>query len=370
MRIASVRAVTVRIPLETPVVLGGGLRINEREYLLVALAAEGGLTGVGWSYTRGGDLAGVVRRNLRGLIEGRDVLAIAPLWEAMYHATRYIGRGGMVMRAMSAVDLALWDLAGQIAGRPVHALLGGHRIDVPVLMAGMYYTEGRRPEDDAREACGYTDRGFRMVKLMGGAAPFEVDLARVKAVRRAVGDEVRVALDVNGAWQGISEAAGHTRALADLGVAFVEEPVLTEDLEGLRALTSAASVPIACGEIDSGRWAFRELIGAGVDILRPDATVVGGISEWLKVHAMASTWGRAIIPHDFPYVHIHLAAGLPGVDAVEYVTTAGGISNFHHLVRSPLEPRNGMLTAPAAPGLGLTMDWDAVERFAVREDAI
>jgi L-alanine-DL-glutamate epimerase-like enolase superfamily enzyme len=367
VRIATVRAVTVRIPLEVPVALGGGVRITEREYLLVALTAENGLTGVGWSYTRGGDLAGVVRRNLRGLVEGRDALAIEPLWETMYHATRYIGRSGMVMRAISAVDVALWDLLGQIQGRPVHALLGGHRTEVPVLMAGMYYTEGRRPDDDAREAAAYAGQGFRMVKLMGGAAPFEVDLARVKAVRSAVGGGVQVALDVNGAWQGMPEAAGYTRALADFGVAFVEEPVLTEDLEGLRALTAASSAPIACGEVDSGRWAFRELIGAGVDILRPDATVVGGISEWVKVHTVALARRRAVLPHDFPYVHVHLAAGLPGVDAVEFVTTAGGISNFHRLVRVALEPRNGMLTAPAAPGLGLTIDWAAVDRYAVRE---
>lgn len=367
MRVATVRAVTVRIPLKAPVALGGGLRISEREYLLVTLTTDNGLTGVGWSYTRGGDLAGVVRRNLRGLVEGAEVLGIEALWETMYHATRYIGRGGMVMRAISAVDLAMWDLAGQIQGRPVHALLGGHRTEVPVLMAGMYFAEGRRPDDDAREAAAYADQGFRMIKLMGGAAPFEVDLARVKAVRGAVGDGVRVALDVNGAWQGVPAAAGYTRALADVGVAFVEEPVLTEDLEGLRALTAAASAPIACGEVDSGRWAFRELIGAGVDILRPDATVVGGISEWVKVHAIASARHRAVLPHDFPYVHIHLAAGLPGVDAVECVTTAGGISNFHRLVHAPLEPRNGMLTAPAAPGLGLTMNWDAVERYAVQE---
>jgi D-arabinonate dehydratase len=194
VRIASVRALTVRIPLESPVVLGGGLRISEREYLLVALADEAGRVGVGWSYTRGGDLAGVVRQNLRGLLEGADVLATDALWDAMYGATRYIGRAGMVMRAISAVDLALWDLRGQIAGRPLHALLGGHRTDAPVLMAGMYYTAGRRPDDDAREAAAYADRGLRMVKLMGGAAPFDVDLARVRAVRGAVGDEVGVAL--------------------------------------------------------------------------------------------------------------------------------------------------------------------------------
>lgn len=369
MRILTVRALTLRIPLEIPVVLGSGLRIAEREYLLVALTTETGLTGVGWSYTRGGDLAGVVRRNLQPLIEGQDALATERLWEAMYHATRYIGRGGMVMRALSAVDVALWDLKGQAVDLPLHVLLGGYRPVVPVLMAGMYYTEGRRPDDDAREAAAYAEQGFRLIKLMGGAAPFAVDLARVKAVRRAVGDEVRVAIDVNGAWQDAETAAGYSRALVDEGVAFVEEPMLTENLPGLRAFCEASPVPVASGETDSGRWAFRELIGAGIDILRPDATVAGGISEWLKVHALAAAWGRAVIPHDFPHVHIHLAAGLAGVDAVEWVTTAGGISNFHYLARAPLQPRGGMLAAPTEPGLGLTLDWDAVERYAVRGDA-
>lgn len=364
MRIKTVQAITLSIPLEFPVVLGGGLRISEREYLLVLLTTDAGLTGVGWSYTRGGDLAGAVRRNLQSLIEGEDPLQTERLWETMYLATRYIGRSGLVMRALSAVDIALWDLKAQAAGLPLSTLLGGYRTEVPILMAGMYYTEGRRPGDDAREAAAYAEAGCRTIKLMGGAAPFATDLARVRAVRQAVGPEVRIALDVNGAWREPKVAAGHARALADLDVAFVEEPVPSEDLPLLRTLCSVSPVPVAAGEAESGRWAFRELIASGVDILRPDATVVGGISEWLKVHAMATTWGRTVIPHDFPYVHIHLAAGLAGVGAVEFVTTAGGISNFHAIVREPLRPRSGVVAVPAGPGLGLTLDRAAIERYA------
>ena len=364
MRISTVRAMTLSIPLESPVVLGGGLRITEREYLLVALVTDTGLTGVGWSYTRGGDLAGAVRRNLQPLVEGENPLEAERLWEKMYLATRFIGRSGLVMRALSAVDIALWDLKGQVTGLPLSTLLGGYRTEVPVLMAGMYYTEGRRSGDDAREAAGYAEAGFRMIKLMGGAAPFATDLARVRAVRQAVGPEVRIALDVNGAWREPKVAAGYARALAELDVAFIEEPIPTENLPALRALCAASPVPIAAGEVESGRWTFRELIASGVDILRPDATVVGGISEWLKVHAMATAWGRTVIPHDFPYVHIHLAAGVAGVDAVEFVTTAGGISNFHAIVRDPLRPRDGLVSAPSGPGLGVTLDWAAVERYA------
>ncbi len=364
MRITTVRAMTLTIPLDAPVVLGGGLRITEREYLLVVLITDTGLTGVGWSYTRGGDLAGVVRRNLQPLMEGENPLDGERLWEKMYQATRFIGRSGLVMRALSAIDIALWDLKAQAAGLPLSVLLGGYRTEVPVLMAGMYYTEGRRPGDDAREAGGYAEQGFRAIKVMGGAAPFATDLARLRAVRRAVGPEVRIALDVNGAWREPKVAAGYARTLADLDVAFIEEPIQTENLPALRALCAASPVPIAAGEAESGRWALRELIVSGVDVLRPDATVVGGISEWLKVHAAATAWGRTVIPHDFPYVHVHLAAGQAGADAVEFVTTAGGISNFHMLVRDPLRPRGGVVSAPSGPGLGVIWDWPAVERYA------
>ncbi|MGQ0571133.1 MAG: mandelate racemase/muconate lactonizing enzyme family protein [Armatimonadota bacterium] len=370
MRIEAVRAATLRIPLDAPVIVGGGLRISEREYLLVALTTDAGMTGVGWSFTRGMDLAHVARRHFLPLLEGEDPLEIERLWEKMDLAAHGLaadaaGLIGSARRVLSALDIALWDLKGQVAGLPLHRLLGGYRTEVPVLMAGMYYTAGRRPEDDTREAAGYVEQGFRMLKMMGGVAPFAEDLARVRAVREAVGSSVRIALDVNGAWRDQQEATANARALADLDVAFVEEPLPAEDLSALQALTAASPVPIAMGETASGRRVFRDLITGGAHILRPDATVVGGISEWMKVHAMAVTWSVRVIPHYFPDVHIHMAAAFVGVEGVECVTTAGGISNFHYLVREPLRPSRGVLRAPGDPGLGLHLDWAAVERYTV-----
>ncbi len=363
MRIQTVRAATLRIPLETPVIVGGGLCIAEREYFLVTLDTDAGLRGVGWSFTRGADLASAVRR-LRPVLEGEDSMEIERLWERMTANGLPPSTRGVTMRAVSAIDIALWDIKGQVTGFPLHRLLGGYRTEVPVLMAGMYYTPGRRPEDDAREAALLRDEGFRLVKMMGGAAPFAEDLERVRAVRRALGPHVGIALDVNGAWTDHTVAAAHARALADLNVAFIEEPLPAEDRAGLAALVAEATVPIAAGETFHERRAFRDLVAGGA-ILRPDATVVGGISEWMKVHALGVTWRLRVIPHYFPEVHIHLAAAFAGVEAVECVTTVGDISNFHRIIRDPMHPASGVLRAPQDPGLGLQLDWTAVERYTV-----
>ncbi len=368
MRITAVGRTILRIPLETPVLVGSGLRITEREYLLVAIDTDTGLRGVGWSFTRGGDLAGEVQR-LQPLLDGEDPLEVERLWERMAGAHPAASARGTTMRALSALDTALWDIKGQAAGLPLHRLFGGCRTNVQVLMAGMYYTAGRRPDDDAREAAVFAGQGFRAVKMMGGAAPFSEDLERMRAVRRVLGHDVRIGLDVNGAWTDPAQAVAHTRALAELDVAFVEEPLPAGDITGLRTVAAGSPVPLAVGETVDDRQAFRELVVNGVAILRPDATVVGGISEWLKVCGLGLTAGLRIIPHYFPEVHIHMAAAFAGVEAVEYVTTAGGISNFHRIVREPIRPDRGVVRAPSAPGLGLELDWDAVERFAVKRYA-
>lgn len=363
MRIQTVGAATLRIPMETPVIVGGGRRIAEREYLLVTLDTDAGLRGLGWSFTRGADLASAVR-GLRPVLEGEDPLEIERLWERMTANGSSPATRGVTRRAVSAIDIALWDIKGQVAGLPLHRLLGGYRTDVPVLMAGMYYTPGRLPKDDAREAALLREQGFRMVKMMGGAAPFADDLERVRAVRRALGPDVGIALDVNGAWTDHTVAAAHARALSDLDVAFIEEPLPAEDRAGLAALVAESAVPIAAGETLHERQAFRDLVAGGA-ILRPDATVVGGISEWMKVHALGVTSGLRVIPHYFPEVHIHLAAAFAGVEAVECVTTVGDISNFHRIVRDPVRPTSGVLRAPQGPGLGLQLNWAAVERYTV-----
>jgi D-arabinonate dehydratase len=355
----------MRIPVETPVIVGGGLRIAEREYLLVAVDTDAGLTGVGWSFARGGDLAGAVEQHLRPVLEQQDPLDTERLWEAMDDAALAAGRHAAVARAMSALDIALWDLKGQILGLPLHRLLGGYRVEVPVLMAAMYYTDGRRPEDDAREAAQFAEQGVRWLKMMGGAAPFTEDAARLRAVRQAIGPDLHLAFDVNGAWRDYATAMGHARELEDVQLAFIEEPLPPKDLPGVLMLAADSPVPIAVGESVTSRHEFKDLAASAL-ILRPDATVVGGITEWVKVHALATTAHRLVIPHYFPYVHIHVAAGLSEVQAVECITTAGGISAFHRVVHTPLRPAGGKLRAPDGPGLGLVPNWHAIEHYAVR----
>ncbi len=364
VRITNVRALTLRIPIETPVLVGTGWRISEREYLLVAVDTDAGVTGIGWSYTRGADLAGAVGR-LASHLQDSDPWRTERAWEHMARAVPADGQTNPVARALSALDIALWDVKARAAGLPLHRLLGGYRTEIPVQMAGMYFMEGRRPDDDAREAARLAEQGFRALKMMGGVAAFPEDLARVRAVRKAIGPSIRLGLDVHHAWPDAEQAAQHARALADLDVDFIEEPSPPDRAAELPSLAAASPVAIAMGELAFGCRAFRDLIAAGVRILRPDATAGGGITEWVRVHALAVASDTRIVPHYFPYVHVHVAAGLAGVEAVEFVTTEGGISNFHRVVRNPLRPQNGLLRAPDGPGLGFDLDWDAVAAFTV-----
>jgi D-arabinonate dehydratase len=364
MRVTTVRARTLRIPLQTPVLVGTGWEIAARDYLLVALATDAGLIGIGWTYTRGADLVSEVDRLAPNLV-GADPARTERLWSLMARAVPAGSQTSAPARALSALDVALWDLKAQAAGLPLHKLLGGHRAEVPVQMAAMYYTRGRRPDDDARDAAALVEGGFHTLKMMGGVAPFGDDLARVRAVRAAIGPAVILGLDVHHAWHDAKQATEHAKALKDYDVAFVEEPIPPERAGDLPALNRDSPIPIAMGELAFGLRAYEELVEGGIGVLRPDATVGGGITEWIRAHGLATAQGVHIVPHYFPYVHIHVAAGLAGVDSVECVSTAGDISNFHRIVRERLEPRGGVLRAPLTPGLGINLDWDAVDRYTV-----
>jgi L-alanine-DL-glutamate epimerase-like enolase superfamily enzyme len=364
MRVTSVRAHTLRIPLQTPVLVGTGWEIDARDYLLVAVATDAGISGIGWSYARGADLVAEVKR-LTPHLQGADPARTQHLWNLLARAMPAGSQTSAPARALSALDVALWDLKAQAAGLPLHRLLGGHRAEVPVQMAGMYYSRGRRPDDDAREAAALVENGFRTLKMMGGVAPFGDDLERVRAVRTAIGPSIKLGLDVHHAWHDARQATAHAKALGDYDVAFIEEPIPPERAGELPALNAASPIPIAMGELAFGRRAYQDLVAGRIGILRPDATAGGGITEWIQAHALATAQGVRILPHYFPYVHIHVAAGLEGVEAVECVTTVGDISNFHRIVRHRLEPRGGVLRAPDAPGLGIDLDWNAVEQYTV-----
>ena len=365
MRIQSVLATTVRVPLSEPVRLGG-LRVTERVYCLVQVHTDAGLSGIGVGYTRGGPVAAVVEDCLAPLLVGRDPLLIEQLWESMLSATRFMGSAGLAMRAISAVDIALWDLKGKAANLPVYRLLGGYREAVPVLMAGGYYRESGDPaETVAAEMAAYAAEGFTAVKVMIGAAEPSVDLARLQAARRAVGPQVALAADLNGVWRQERSAMRLAKAMSELDLAFLEEPLPVQPLATLRAFRAGVSMPIAAGEFESEVGVFRDLLCAeAADILRADATVVGGVTGWLRVAAMATAFGVSIIAHYFPAIHGQLAAATAACSHVECVTLAGGTSNLHELIGVPFRIEHGLYYPSVAPGFGFFLNAANLERCA------
>ena len=365
MIIHEVRARTVRIPLERPV-RTSDLEIRSREFVLVEVVGAEGVVGRGFGFTRDGPVAELVERNLAPLLVGRDARRIEALWERMYDATRYLGRRGLMMRAISAVDVALWDLKGRALGAPLWALLGGHSEHVPVYVAGGYYREGSDLGALEREFADYRQAGYAGAKLNVGGLSIRDDLDRVDAARRGLGPDLPLAVDFNGALRDARTGVAWAEALAPYRVSQLEEPFLMDDAPSWRGFRSRSRIPVAMGEDESGRWAFAELIRHdALDIVRHDATLVGGISEWIKVAGLALAHNLRLFPHWFPEIHVHLAAAYPSCLGVEVVAPESGIMDVHRLIRNTVAPNDGRAAAPTAPGLGIDWNWEVIEACTV-----
>lgn len=368
MIIESVVARTLRLPLERPV-RTSNLVIEHREFVFVEVVGRDGsttLAGHGFGFTRGGLVAASIDRNLAPLLVGRHAGAIHARWHELYAGTRYLGRKGLMMRALSAVDIALWDLKAKALASPLWNLLGGANERVPAFVAGGYYGPGSDPAAVRDEFARYRDAGFKGAKLNVGGLDLSADLERVAAARQALGDETALLVDFNGSLPNVKEALRWAAGLAPFAPSFLEEPFLMDDLPAIREFYRRCDLPVAMGEDESGRWAFAELLNPrSLDVVRHDATLVGGVSEWLKVAGLALANRVDLFPHWFPEVHVHLAAAHPECLGIELMAPESGLMNFHRLLRNPVSQSDGFATAPDGPGLGFDWDWDAIERAVV-----
>lgn len=366
-RIRDVRAVAVRVPLSRPVRFATRL-VEAREYALVWIEAEDGTVGVGHAYagTRGGRLLrDIVLELFRPVLVGADATLIDHLWTALYQETLLLGRRGAVLRALSAVDIALWDRLGVATGLPLYRLLGGDRAEVPAYASGGYYTEGDPLASVERELRGHAEAGFDAVKIKVGR-DFALDVERVRVAREALGPARRLALDANNAWRSPHDAIRFARAVERYDPWWLEEPLSADDIAGHAEVARALDLPVATGEIHSTRWDFAALVERrAADILQPDASVVGGVSEWLKVAHLAAAAGLPVAPHWDHALHVHLAAAVGNCLGVEYFFLEGDVYNFDRLVREEvrLRPTGGLLRAPERPGVGIVFDEAAVERY-------
>lgn len=363
MRITAVRTVTCDIPLPHPIVMGQ-IRFDSREYLLVIIETDAGVRGLGVGMTRGAPLAAIVERNLAPLLVGHDPVMIEQLWHLLYDRNLTIAGQGIFMRALSALDIALWDIKGQLAGQPIWALLGGARERVPVSIAGGYPRTGSTDADLAREVDDYAGRGFGLIKISAG--DLASDTSRIRASIEAAAGRAAVSYDAHWAWRDLFDVLPTVRGWVDLGLDFIEDPFAPELWPLAAELRRSLPIPLALGEDAVGRWAFERLFSSFLpDLVRVDATTVGGLSEAVKVCAMASARGRSVLPHVFPEVHIHLAAALPAVRAVEITLPDYELEALHRLFREWLTIERGEAIPPTTPGLGFELDEKAVAKFTV-----
>ncbi len=349
MKIAAVETFVLRHPLQEPFGFSQWW-YDARAAMLVRVTADDGVVGWGEAYGPPEPTAAIVAHVLAPLILGADPFDTLPLWERMYGRTRDNGRGGMVLHAISAVDIALWDLKGRALGVSVSRLLGGRfRERVQAYATGLYF----RPRAEfaaelVAEARGYVDEGFRAVKLKVGLTP-EANRRHARAVREAIGPGVALMVDANHAYDAAT-AIRLGREFERLDVRWFEEPVIPEDIEAYVEVSRALDLPIAGGEAEFSRFGFRRLLAArAVDIVQPDLTATGGFTECQRVAALASAWGVRYLPHVCGSA-VGLAAALQLVAALPPATTAlHPLEPLFEFDRTPNRFRDDLASEPIRP---------------------
>jgi len=341
--------------------------VHTRHYGLVKITSTEGLQGIGFCYV--GSRAGVlvkaaVEHLLAPLLIGHDSHRSEGLWQTMYQEAVLQGRAGSVMRGISILDTALWDLNARSVGLPLHQYLGSV-VDqaVPAYASGGYYLDVKGPAQLGEELAGYVSQGFKAVKMKTGRLSPAEEERRIRAAREAIGPDVLLMLDANNAWSDLPTALDYLRRFEAYDPYWIEEPFSPDAIDLHARLAERTNITVATGEIEAGRWRFRELVDCGgAEILQADAAVCGGISEWRRIAAYADCRGVTVSPHWFHDLHAPLVASTPNARFVEFFLD-DQVLNFRRLVDHQLAFRDGMVQLRTEPGLGFQFDEGAVRQY-------
>jgi len=369
-KVISVEARTVHITLRQATAFARR-QVTARDYTLVRVRTDDGLEGIGHCYAghSGGNVVTMaVRQMLAPMLIGADPTSTELLWKNMYQEVLLHGRVGSVMRALSILDIALWDRNARAANLPLYKYLGAaYEGTVPAYGSGGYYLEGKTPEMLGEEMASYVALGLNAVKMKVGRGDLKSEVARIAAAREAIGPDVLLMLDANNAWSDVPTALRYVERFAPYDPYWIEEPFSPDQIDNHAKLAAAINIPVATGEIEAGRWRFKELLDKqAASILQADAAVCGGISEFRRIAALADCYGVTMCPHWFHDLHVHLVAASPNGQFVEYFPDTK-VFNFGDIIDRQLEVGDGGLVLPTEPGLGYQFDEKAIARLQSEE---
>jgi L-alanine-DL-glutamate epimerase-like enolase superfamily enzyme len=341
--------------------------------LIVTIHTDAGLTGHG----EGSGGADLFRKGFADLLTGEDPFMVGRIWEKMFAATygrepstRGWAQTG-VISAMAPIDAALYDLMAKATGLPVYKFLGGYRDSVPVYVTGGYYREGKGIPELIEEVRGYTSQGFNAIKLkvggISGGFSIEDDYQRVKAVREAVGPNVRLMLDANQGWD-VPTAIRASNRMADLDIVWLEEPLhWYDDVEPLKQLKLNTRIPLASGEHELTRWGARRLMETGaIDVMQFDCNAHAGITEWRKVAGMAGMMYIKMAPHHEPVLHGHLLASIPNGYILESFANPDRDPFWFELYDRKPRIEKSVLYLDDAPGFGVEFNQAALKKYGTK----
>jgi L-rhamnonate dehydratase len=370
MKITDVKAIVLRLP-EISTAADG-----TQDDLIISVETDEGMTGYGEVDTAPLVGKAVVEAymshgtcyGLREVVVGYDPFDHEQIWNEMWAKTYYYGRSGPVMHVMSGIDMAIWDIMGKATGKPVHKLLGGSYTDRVRPYASALMPE--TPDDVRRMVDKYASLGFTAIKFGWGPLGYDIhfDLKLIGTARKAAPDNMEIMIDIGKRYK-LKQAMYVAKALEQLNIYWLEEPLPAEDYSGYRRLTEFTTVRIATGEEESGRLAFARLINEShIDVIQPDISRCGGLTEAKKIAAIAADNNIMMVPHAFKTgilvaASIHLIASMPHHPFLEFSVTESSIRK--ELLVKPFVQKDGFVEVPKGAGLGIDLNPEVIQKYGM-----
>lgn len=362
-QIKSVKVQRFNIPLDE--VLNDAKHGDHTHFELIVcrITCANGIEGVGYTYTggKGGRaIYSLLEDEFKSFLIGKDASCIGQIWEEMQYHLHYVGRGGLVSFAISAIDIALWDIRCKLMNLPLWKLAGGHSNKVNCYAGGIDLNFSK--EKLLGNIQGYLDKGFKAVKIKVGKPDYKEDVERVAAVRELIGNDIKFMVDANYSLS-VDEAIRFAQEIEQYNIGWFEEPTIADDYKGYARIAERINIPLAMGENLHTIYEFTYAIEqAKLSYLQPDASNIGGVTGWLKVASIAHAHNLQVCSHGMHELHVSLMASQPNAGYLEVHSFPIDRYTYH-----PFKLEDGLAVAPDVPGTGVEFNMDLIEQYLTKQ---